>query len=61
LTPVYRVCDETADAAWLLTNELKIFQAEAQARWLDHCEAQLAAGRHALPDATTTTATEVAR
>lgn len=33
--------DERADAAWLLVNESMIFQAEAEARWLDHCEAQL--------------------
>ena len=33
--------DPLADAAWLLVNESMIFQAEAEARWLDHCEAQL--------------------
>ena len=33
--------DARADAAWLLVNESMIFQAEAEARWLDHCEAQL--------------------
>ena len=34
--------DVHEDAAWLLVNESLIFQAEAEARWLDHCEAQLA-------------------
>ena len=33
--------DPLADAAWLLVNESMIFQAEAEARWLDYCEAQL--------------------
>ncbi|SFC53532.1 PadR family transcriptional regulator [Streptomyces aidingensis] len=40
---------ETQDEiAWLLVLEQLIFQAEAEARWLDHCEARLvrlAAGR----------------
>ena len=48
--------DATADAAWLLVNESMIFQAEAEARWLDHCEAQLT-GDGSLR----TTTTEVAR
>lgn len=59
LTRLKTQADETADAAWLLMNELMIFQAEAQTRWLDHCEAQLAAGR-LTPSASTTTPTEVA-
>lgn len=33
--------DARADAAWLLVNESMIFLTEAEARWLDHCEAQL--------------------
>jgi DNA-binding PadR family transcriptional regulator len=33
--------DPTGDAAWLLVNESMIFQADAEARWLDYCEAQL--------------------
>ncbi len=44
---------ETQDEiAWLLVLEQLIFQAEAEARWLDHCEARLvriAAGRAAHP------------
>ena len=59
LTRLKTQADESADAAWLLMNELMIFQAEAEARWLDHCEAQLAARQSARSD-TTTTPTEVA-
>jgi DNA-binding PadR family transcriptional regulator len=42
LTRAKTQADEASDAAWLLMNELMIFQAEAEARWLDHCEARLA-------------------
>ncbi|MDQ3677614.1 MAG: PadR family transcriptional regulator [Actinomycetota bacterium] len=59
LTRLKTQADETADAAWLLMNELLIFQAEAEVRWLDHCEAQLAQSQQARRD-TTTTPTEVA-
>jgi DNA-binding PadR family transcriptional regulator len=41
LTRLKARADPIADAAWLLVNESMIFQAEAEARWLDHCEAQL--------------------
>jgi DNA-binding PadR family transcriptional regulator len=34
--------DEVADAAWLLAIESMVFHAEAEVRWLDHCEARLA-------------------
>ncbi|WP_051939238.1 PadR family transcriptional regulator [Phaeacidiphilus oryzae] len=38
--------DSTDDLAWLLVLEQLIFQAEAEIRWLDHCEQRLArAGR----------------
>lgn len=30
------------EVAWLLVVEQLIFQAEAEARWLDHCESRLA-------------------
>jgi DNA-binding PadR family transcriptional regulator len=33
----------TGDDAWLLVVESMIFQAEAEVRWLDHCEARLVA------------------
>jgi DNA-binding PadR family transcriptional regulator len=48
--------DPDADAAWLLVNESMIFGAEAEARWLDHCEAQLTGDGPLRP-----TTTEVAR
>lgn len=32
---------ETADLAWLLVLDSLVFQAEAEVRWLDHCEARL--------------------
>src|SRR3954470_15398166 len=35
--------DPIADAAWLLVLESMIFQAEAEVRWLDHCETRIAA------------------
>ncbi len=41
LTRLKLQADERADAAWLLVNESMIFHAEAEARWLDHCEARL--------------------
>jgi len=34
--------DETGDIAWLLVLDSLVFQAEAEIRWLDHCEARLA-------------------
>lgn len=36
-----------ADLAWLLVVDALVFQAEAEVRWLDHCESRLA--RHARP------------
>jgi DNA-binding PadR family transcriptional regulator len=36
-----------ADLAWLLVLDSLVFQAEAEVRWLDHCEARLA--RHKPP------------
>jgi hypothetical protein len=33
--------DPIADAAWLLVLEAMIFQAEAEVRWLDHCETRI--------------------
>ncbi|GAA4965591.1 hypothetical protein GCM10023238_36600 [Streptomyces heliomycini] len=32
---------ERDDIAWLLVLEQLIFQTEAEARWLDHCESRL--------------------
>jgi DNA-binding PadR family transcriptional regulator len=43
LTRLKAGADEVADAAWLLVLEAMIFQAEAEVRWLDHCEARIGA------------------
>ncbi len=44
--------DEVTDEAWLLVLESMIFQAEAEVRWLDHCETRIGARRAAPPAAT---------
>jgi DNA-binding PadR family transcriptional regulator len=59
LTRLKLQADASTDAAWLLVNESMIFQAEAEARWLDHCEAQLTDG--APERAPRPASTEVAR
>jgi DNA-binding PadR family transcriptional regulator len=46
------------DLAWLLVLDALVFQAEAEVRWLDHCEARLA--RHRPVDARATTAPRTA-
>jgi DNA-binding PadR family transcriptional regulator len=53
--------DLAVDAAWLLVNESMIFQAEAQARWLDHCDAQLSGDGRVPRPATRENPTEVTR
>ena len=60
LTRLKAQADERADAAWLLVNESMIFHAEAETRWLDHCEARLTADGRPRPT-TADTPTEVAR
>ena len=35
--------DPIADAAWLLVLDSLVFQAEAEVRWLDHCETRVSA------------------
>lgn len=42
LTRLKAGADEVADAAWLLVLESMIFGAEAEVRWLDHCEIRVA-------------------
>jgi DNA-binding PadR family transcriptional regulator len=42
--------DRPADLAWWLVLDAMLFQAEAEVRWLDHCEASLA--RYASPIST---------
>ncbi len=43
LTRLKAGADEVADAAWLLVLESMIFKAEAEVRWLDHCEVRISA------------------
>jgi DNA-binding PadR family transcriptional regulator len=43
LTKLKARSDAVSDAAWLLVLESMIFQAEAEVRWLDHCETRLGA------------------
>jgi DNA-binding PadR family transcriptional regulator len=38
-----------ADLAWLLVLDSLVFQAEAEVRWLDHCEARLARHKPLFP------------
>lgn len=47
LTRLKMDADEDADLAWLLVLDRMIFDAESEARWLDHCESRLSrkAGR----------------
>lgn len=47
---------ERDDIAWLLVLEQLIFQTEAEARWLDHCESRLIRLSATAPATTTTTA-----
>lgn len=42
LAELRSTADATNDIAWLLVVESMIFRAEAEARWLDHCESRLA-------------------
>ena len=41
--------DETSDLAWLLVLDRLIFDAEAEARWLDHCESRLVRAAGVVP------------
>ena len=49
LTRLKAGADEVADAAWLLVLESMIFGAEAEVRWLDHCEIRVAETPRAAP------------
>jgi len=40
---------DAADLAWLLVLDAMVFQAEAEVRWLDHCESRLVKSRPARP------------
>ncbi|MEZ0074333.1 PadR family transcriptional regulator [Planotetraspora sp. GP83] len=52
LTKVKRGVDARNDTARRLVLDSMIFQAEAEQRWLDHCEAVLAASSHPTPQET---------
>lgn len=52
---------ERDDVAWLLVLEQLIFQTEAEARWLDHCEARLIRLSASATAAATSNATSNAR
>jgi len=45
--------DEAGDLAWLLVLDSLVFQAEAEVRWLDHCEARLVRFQPGAPRRTT--------
>ena len=61
LTRLKARADEVADAAWLLVLESMIFKAEAEVRWLDHCEVRIASTPLPAPSPTSEPATEVVR
>lgn len=48
LTRLKRTADPSEDLAWSLVLESMVFQAEAEARWLDHVESSVA--RHMPPE-----------
>lgn len=52
LTRLKAAADADADLAWVLVLDSLVFQAEAEIRWLDHCESRVAraAARGPAPD-----------
>jgi len=56
-TRLKRAADPDGDLAWLLVVDSMIFAAEAEVRWLDHCETQLGRRRSA-PTAPSTAPTQ---
>ena len=61
LTRLKARADEVADPAWLLVLESMIFKAEAEVRWLDHCEVRITAAPLAAPAPVEQPSTEVVR
>jgi DNA-binding PadR family transcriptional regulator len=61
LTRLKARADEVADAAWLLVLESMIFKAEAEVRWLDHCEVRITAVPLPAPAPVEQPSTEVVR
>ncbi len=49
LTRLKMQADERADVAWTLVLDRLVFDAEAEARWLDHCESRLARAAGSAP------------
>ena len=49
LTRLKARADADADLAWTLVLDALVFQAEAEIRWLDHCEARVARARPPAP------------
>jgi DNA-binding PadR family transcriptional regulator len=49
LTRLKARADADADLAWTLVLDALVFQAEAEVRWLDHCEARVARARPPAP------------
>jgi len=54
--PAPSVPQEPHDLAWSLVLESLVFAAEAEVRWLDHCEARLRRAQLERPDASPSTA-----
>jgi DNA-binding PadR family transcriptional regulator len=63
LTRLKARADADADLAWTLVLDALVFQAEAEVRWLDHCEARVARARRPVgaPAAADVPATEPTR
>jgi DNA-binding PadR family transcriptional regulator len=61
LTRLKARADEVTDAAWLLVLESMIFKAEAEVRWLDHCEVRIASTSHPAPAPAPAPSAEVVR
>ncbi len=61
LTRLKARADEVADAAWLLVLESMLFKAEAEVRWLDHCEVRISSGPLPAPVPVELPSTEVVR
>jgi DNA-binding PadR family transcriptional regulator len=57
LTRLKPAIDDDSDLAWRLVLESMVFRAEAEVRWLDHCESSLARFRPSTVDGATEAST----
>jgi len=57
LTRLKTTSNDDSDLAWRLVLESMVFRAEAEVRWLDHCESSLARFRPSTMDGATHTST----